>query len=154
MEPKAVEMPMAMAKFRAIPTAAIPRPKKICASPNPMPKRISRDHWPADVCSKNETVWGIVAKVRTHGRMNIPHMPHTDQIFSHRHLRVIFVGTAKLPFKTPAMADKRTPIETPDMAWFTSRYRVTAVFTTAVVINDTSLVLISKIQTGLDLQIP
>ena len=39
-DPMIVESPMAIAKFRAIPIAATPNPKKICARPKPTPRPI------------------------------------------------------------------------------------------------------------------
>lgn len=41
--------------------------------------------------------------------MSIAKIAQTDQIFSHCHFFVYFVGVAKLPFSTPARSDRITP---------------------------------------------
>src|SRR5579872_3624547 len=108
-------MPMATAKFSAMPTAAMPRPKKICPNPNPTPNATINSN------DLRATPWytshgsGMVMKTTAQGNTTIPNNPHTAQMFSHFHTLTYLMGAGKLPLMTPAIIESRIPKDILDM---------------------------------------
>jgi hypothetical protein len=53
---------------------------------------------------------GTVHKTIINGKIINAHTAHISHTFSHSHLIVRFIGTAKLPFKTPEITAAVMPI--------------------------------------------
>lgn len=98
-----------MAKPNAIPARLIPSPNKTWLAPQAVPAAHTQNRINGSLDRYRSGTRGMVAVVSNKGKIKRATKDQAIQIFSQAQLRVHFIGTAKLPFITPAARTSAKP---------------------------------------------